>query len=140
MLDGDKPASGLPNHDGFLIAEIELILRHPSKQGSWADADRFGPGYFEWMGRWPGIAFEFALTCLESQFPVADAIKQGIVSAERDGYVVSGQRSIRSHSLAQSEAAGQVIEPRQIHKAQRANRSILPVRSSTRRPARWATP
>ncbi len=95
------------------------------------------------MGRWPGIAIEFSLTCLESQFPVAGAIEQGIVSAERaerDGYAVSGQRSIRSHSLAQSEAAGQVIEPSQIHSAQRANRSILPVRSSTRRPARWATP
>ena len=25
MLDGDEPASGLLNHDGFLIAEIELI-------------------------------------------------------------------------------------------------------------------
>ena len=60
------------------------------------------------MGLWPGIAFNFALVCLESQFLVANAIEQGLVSAERDGHIVSDQRLIRSHSLAQSDAAGQV--------------------------------
>ncbi len=75
----------------------------------------------------------------ESQFPVANVTEQGIVSAERDGYFVPGQRPMRSHSLAQSGAAGQVNDPRQIATAQRANRSVHVVRSSTERPARWAS-
>ena len=91
------------------------------------------------MGLWPGVAFTVALICLEFQFPVVNAIELGFVSAERDGYVASGQRPIRSHSLAQSEVAGQVNEPKGIATAQRANRSIVHLRSSTERPARWAS-
>ena len=60
------------------------------------------------MGLWPGIAFNFAQVCLESRFPVTNAIERGIVSVERDGDIVSDQRSSHSHSLAHSEAAGQV--------------------------------
>ena len=60
------------------------------------------------MGRWPEIAFCFALVYLESRFPVANAIERGIVSAEQDGDIVPGQRPIRSHSLAHSGASGQV--------------------------------
>ncbi len=37
------------------------------------------------MGLWPRIAFCFAPVCLKSQLPVANAVEQGIVSAERDG-------------------------------------------------------
>ena len=76
--------------------------------GSWADANRFGPGYLNGWAVGP-----------ESQ-------------------CVSDQGSIRSHSLAQSEAAGQVIEPKQLATAQRANRSIFHVRMSTDLSARWA--
>ena len=61
---------------------------------SWADADRFGPGYLNGWAVGP------------------------------EHIAIPGQRPICSHSLAQSEAAGQVVEPKQIATAQRANCSL----------------
>ena len=44
---------------------------------------------------------------------------------EPDGYFVSDQRSIRSHSLAQSDATGQVNEPKQFATAQRFDADLI---------------
>ena len=61
---------------------------------SWADANRFGPGYLN------GWAF-----------------------GPKRGRAIPGQRPMRSHSLAQSGAAGQVCESQNTMTGQRPNRS-----------------
>ena len=62
---------------------------------SWADAGAW-PRLLERLGRRPGIAFTFALIVLEFQFPLVNAIEQGIVSAERDGCIVTVHASERN--------------------------------------------
>ena len=52
---------------------------------------------------------------------------------------IPGQRPIRSHSLAQSEASGQVSPHHPKPSAQRASRSPCVVRSTPELPTRWAS-
>jgi hypothetical protein len=93
LLDGDKPASGLIDHDRFLIAKIELKLQHPDREP--------GNCFFE-SNHLRGLAlqgFLSQLTALDSrQFVVAvkklaDSLSYG---TDRSPFLGSGVEYVQS--------------------------------------------